>query len=398
MKKLTALLLTFILALTVIMPVSAAERESRTCDLDVENITWQVLDQSDTEALLISKYILEYSYYDASKEYTLWEDSTLRSYLNTSFYEKFSDSQKKHILTKEYENTEIVNSNGNLEYRKNNTTSDNVSILSVEEFVKYFTIDNYGYNGLYAYSMDGICSMEDTTYSRTVTQDTVDRIPGYTSKIVGKKSDPWFLRNTSPDGTPGLVAETVWAVDASGGTHPYILDFDAGIRPVIWVDKAALTDGSFVIASSENDSETPAKGTVLTSGKNTYKVTKAGKEVAFTGTSSTAKTIKIKNSVKIGNITYKVTAVSAKALKNNTHVTSVTVGNNVKKIGSSAFYGCEKLKTIKLGTGIKSVGKNAFKGICATAKIKVPSEQLKAYKKLLKNKGQGKKTSIVGID
>lgn len=43
----------------------------------------------------------------------------------------------------------------------------------------------------------------------------------------------------------------------------------------------------------------------------------------------------------------------------------------------------------------KSVGKNAFKGIKANAKIKVPSKKLKAYKKILKNKGQGNKVKIV---
>lgn len=44
--------------------------------------------------------------------------------------------------------------------------------------------------------------------------------------------------------------------------------------------------------------------------------------------------------------------------------------------------------------GMKSVEKNALKGIKATAKIKVPSKKLKAYKNLLKDKGQSSKVKI----
>ena len=44
---------------------------------------------------------------------------------------------------------------------------------------------------------------------------------------------------------------------------------------------------------------------------------------------------------------------------------------------------------------LKKVGKNALKGIKATAKIKVPAKKLSVYKKLFKNKGQGRRVKIV---
>jgi len=188
----------------------------------------------------------------------------------------------------------------------------------------------------------------------------------------------------------------------------------------------------------------PKNGTVLKSGKNSYKVTKAGSAVAFTKTTSTSTKITIPATVKINNITYKVTSVANNAFKNNKKIKTVTIGKNVTTIGVSAFSGCKKLTKVTIGanvttigkyafyncislknikipskvktigasafrgckklatitiksTKLKSVGKNTFKNIKSTAKIKVPSKKLKAYKTTLKKKGQGSKVKIVKI-
>ena len=165
-------------------------------------------------------------------------------------------------------------------------------------------------------------------------------------------------------------------------------------------------------------SEQPAKGTVLKSGKNSYKVTTAGSAVAFTKTTSTASSITIPKTVKIDGITYKVTSVSANAFKNNKKLTKVTIGNNVTSIGDNAFNGCKKLTSVTIGTGVKKIGKQAFKGcsklktitvksekltsvgtnalkgIKSTAKIKVPKKKLTTYKKLFRKKGQPSKVKI----
>lgn len=142
-------------------------------------------------------------------------------------------------------------------------------------------------------------------------------------------------------------------------------------------------------------------------------------------------------------VTYKVTSVGASACKNNAKITKVTIGKNVKKIGSQAFSGCKKLKTVVIGakvsvisqkafykcTTIKSitipakvtsigksafascknlekvtikttkltkskVGSNAFSGISSKAVVKVPKSKVKAYSKLLKEKGISDKATI----
>ena len=141
---------------------------------------------------------------------------------------------------------------------------------------------------------------------------------------------------------------------------------------------------------------TAKKGTSFTVGAYKYKITNS-KEVSFAGIRSTkTKKVVIPKTVKIGGKTFKVTSVAKKALYKKSKVTSVTIGANVKTIGASAFAGCKKLSTITIKSNVlKIAGKNAFKGIKATAKIKVPSKKLKAYKKILKGRGQGRKVKIV---
>ena len=202
-----------------------------------------------------------------------------------------------------------------------------------------------------------------------------------------------------------------------------------------------LTDESDSSTDTENDQKLPEVGKTVTSGKNSYKVTKQGTAVAFAKTKSKSKTIAIPATIKIGNTTYKVTSIAANALKGNKKLTKVTIGKNVTSIGKGAFQnctaltkitvpdkvtsigdlafsGCKKMTTVTLGKGVKkigketfkgnsklsgitikstalkSVGKDALKGIQSNAKIKVPAKKLSAYKKLLKNKGQGKKVKI----
>ena len=64
-------------------------------------------------------------------------------------------------------------------------------------------------------------------------------------------------------------------------------------------------------------------------------------------------------------------------------------------IGAKSFNGCKSLKKIDIkSTVLKKIGAKAFSGINAKAVIKAPKKQLKAYKKVLKGKGQGKKVRI----
>ncbi len=72
--------------------------------------------------------------------------------------------------------------------------------------------------------------------------------------------------------------------------------------------------------------------------------------------------------------------------------------SNSTKDRKKAFAKCKNLKKITIKTtylSSKKVGANAFKGIHAKATtIKVPKKQKKAYQKLLKARGVGKKVTV----
>ena len=123
-------------------------------------------------------------------------------------------------------------------------------------------------------------------------------------------------------------------------------------------------------------------------GKNTVEYVKATSKKAFRTIPST---------VKLKGIKCQVTSIAAKAFKGDTKIKTVVIPSTVRKIGKEAFAKCKNLKKITIKTtylSSKKVGTNAFKGIHAKATIKVPKKQKKAYQKLLKARGVGKKAII----
>ncbi len=125
-----------------------------------------------------------------------------------------------------------------------------------------------------------------------------------------------------------------------------------------------------------------------------------------------SRSINIPSTIKRDGVSYKVTAIGKNAFKNNKYITNIRIASSIVKIDASAFEGCTSLKTVTIGNGLKSIGKtafknckklktltikssklkaigkNAFKGIFAKCKVKVPAKKVKAYTKLMKNKGQ----------
>ena len=82
------------------------------------------------------------------------------------------------------------------------------------------------------------------------------------------------------------------------------------------------------------------------------------------------------------------------ALENCSNLKSVIVNCAVSVIGNSAFKNCTKLSAIIVRSLIlKAVGKKALTGV-SKCKISVPTKKFKPYRKLFKNKGQGKKVFV----
>ena len=127
-----------------------------------------------------------------------------------------------------------------------------------------------------------------------------------------------------------------------------------------------------------------------------YKVT--GKNtVEYVKATSKKASRTIPSTVKLKGIKCQVTSIATKAFKGDSKIKAVVIPATVRKIGKEAFAKCKNLKKITIKTAYlssKKVGANAFKGIHAKAMIKVPKKQKKAYQKLLKARGVGKKVTV----
>ena len=110
----------------------------------VQPIEWVVLENSDTDMLLISKYCLDTIKYCESSsshggtECCIWENSYLRNWLNNSFYSKsFSEKEKQNIIEMEI----VTDKMQNKTLHKNK-----VFVLSVTQVCNYFS-DNESRKG-----------------------------------------------------------------------------------------------------------------------------------------------------------------------------------------------------------------------------------------------------------
>ena len=172
-------------------------------------IKWQVLDELNGFALLITDYIIKTMPYNYSWSPTNWKESNIRTWLNNDFYDiAFNDTEKHQIQKVITENT------GNFSYNINDQfqTNDHVFLLSIEEARKY-------YNTSEAYMALGTeyAIREGLWISRYATS-------------VG--FSVWWLRS------PGRTWSSAAIVHAAGGIGlggDGVATRGNGVRPCIWV-------------------------------------------------------------------------------------------------------------------------------------------------------------------
>ena len=104
-----------------------------------EPIEWLVLDNQGDRMLVISRYGLDCQpYNEADIGEVTWEICTLRSWLNSEFYNTaFNDSEKASIRTTTLSNPDSLYGGSG-----GNATNDNVFCLSIEEAKAYFGADD----------------------------------------------------------------------------------------------------------------------------------------------------------------------------------------------------------------------------------------------------------------
>ncbi|MCM1161025.1 MAG: leucine-rich repeat domain-containing protein [Roseburia sp.] len=467
-----------------------------------ERIKWRVLRNDGNTLFVAADKAIDCKSYNEEAANVTWETSTLRSWLNNSFYNTaFSSNEQSAIVA-----MNVVNEN-NQEYgtEGGNATNDKIYLLSISEV----TDEKYGFcSDGDTSSISRRMKASDYANARGTLQSSSSgyegncwwwlRSPGFfrnysananyygwlnrygynainsdggvcPSLHIKLSSDMWF---TTDDGTSGeggnggadsrieilkdlqavkvkieyiqgealnLDDLTVTAVYENSSkvlpagsytTNVKTININTSGRKILTISytEGAITktvDIAIIITPKVDtvpqkaDTESQVKNGSKIADKNsagTYKVTNINSgtpTVEYTGTiSKSKKTITIPEYITYQGVKYKVTGVSAKCFKGNKKLAAVKIASSVVKIGDSAFEGCIRLKTVTIGIGLKTigknafknckkletltiksnklktVGKNAFKGIYTKCKIKVPAKKVKAYTKLIKNKGQ----------
>ena len=175
-----------------------------------EPIEWVILDKGDDRMLLVSKYILDAQYYyeiNTSEEGIGWEDSTVRTWLNSDFYNTaFNDEEKKYIplskIISSWRNTSITEE-----------TDDYVFLLSDDEVKAYFSD---------ALSQDMAKSRYQDAFKCEQTEYATQR---------GAMKNRWMARSYK------YSKYYIYAYNAHG-TYEGVPDnpSNGGIRPAIWVN------------------------------------------------------------------------------------------------------------------------------------------------------------------
>lgn len=180
-----------------------------------EDIEWKVLDKNDNLYLLISNKILDNMQFNVTYGNVTYFNSTIRKYLNGTFYNTaFSGDEKSKIL--KIKNKNLPNSKFNIDAGAD--TDDNVFILSLDEFIKYFGDNDSTYSNRNANTIG-----TEYAYKRGLNVN-------FHENMWCNGFSPYWLR------TPGSYRTSAIYVASNGG---YIVWGDAvnvsyGVRPCIW--------------------------------------------------------------------------------------------------------------------------------------------------------------------
>jgi len=176
---------------------------------------WRVLDIQGSKALIVTVSIVERGAYNEEYADITWADCTVRTYLNTTFYDSFSSVDKSRIL----ETNNINASNPWYGIEGGEDTTDKIFLLSLDDVVKYF-----GDSGLLANKPSEETRNIDDAYNS-------NRLALYQDK-----ADWWCLR------TPGENRRSVAGVGNDGKIYVdglgRALSVDGlahGIRPAMWI-------------------------------------------------------------------------------------------------------------------------------------------------------------------
>ena len=186
---------------------------------------WRVLEVKNNTALIITEYIIEQrAYHNAYKDIT-WADCSLRKYLNSEFYDRFSAAEKSRIIP-------VLNKNPDNQWygtKGGTDTQDSIFLLSIEETVcRYFgdsssKLYSPGKNQRYWFER------KDKNNSKRI------------ARLESRKEGSWWWWLRSPgrvnvkavyihgDGNIGIQGNNVLKGNISDGKCT------GGVRPALWL-------------------------------------------------------------------------------------------------------------------------------------------------------------------
>ena len=196
---------------------------------DATPIEWLVLARDGNKALLISRYGLDAQPYNIVYTDVTWENCTMRTWLNWTFYNKaFSSAEQSAILTTNVDNSKKQCYSGYSTDGGNNT-QDKVFLLSYAEANKYFGVP-------YGNSSNTKSRVAPTAYA--IAHGTWASSSNKTAD--GTDAGWWWLRS------PGNYQDFAAVVDTDGSLRNITVNYVSGsVRPTLWVNIEALDATSF---------------------------------------------------------------------------------------------------------------------------------------------------------
>ena len=189
---------------------------------DTEAIEWLVLDVQDGKAMLLSKYALDCQLYNL--EDGDWEKSSLRTWLNGTFYDQaFSDTEKNQLLFTAADTEMKISST----ITPSNKSNDLVFILSLQEVSKYLN-------------------------SNTTARCIPTRYAIAEGAFIGSQTHYWD--NEGTDSQPSIEEDnTFWwlrsgnRINPSGILHTQIRRgntrrAETAVRPAVWISLHKLSE------------------------------------------------------------------------------------------------------------------------------------------------------------
>ena len=177
-----------------------------------EEIEWEVLAIENKKALIVSKYALDCKAYNTDLVDTTWENCSLRSWLNGTFYESaFGTEQRKAIETVDVSSDE----NPIFGTDSGNSTRDRVFLLSASEVTKYYST---------------------ASEKKCIPTEYAIESGAFTSANLAKPGEAvtcwWWLRTTGD----GQDKAAIVAWDGALRTAGDPVNVRDSVRPALWLD------------------------------------------------------------------------------------------------------------------------------------------------------------------